>query len=225
MERRRQKRRDTKWNSMRIRAGPRDVKYHLGAQRTVLNGNWDGMKITLADNPSHLEFVNPAIEGFARAAQDRRVHAGPPTHDVEAALPVTIHGDAAFPGQGVVAETLNLSRLPGYQTGGTIRIIVNNQIGFTTTTQDGRSTLYASDLAKGFEIPIMHVNADDPEACVGVMRLAHAYRERFHRDVLIDLVGYRRWGHNEGDEPASPNLPCTNWYVSIPRFGSCTGIV
>lgn len=180
----------------------RDVKYHLGAQRTVLNGDWDGMKITLADNPSHLEFVNPAIEGFARAAQDRRGHPGPPTQDVEAALPVTIHGDAAFPGQGVVAETLNLSRLPGYQTGGTIRIIVNNQIGFTTTTQDGRSTLYASDLAKGFEIPIVHVNADDPEACVAVMRLAHAYRERFHRDVLIDLVGYRRWGHNEGDEPS-----------------------
>lgn len=180
----------------------RDVKYHLGAERTVLNGDWDGMKITLADNPSHLEFVNPAIEGFARAAQDRRGHAGPPAHDVEAALPVTIHGDAAFPGQGVVAETLNLSRLPGYQTGGTIRIIVNNQIGFTTNTQDGRSTLYASDLAKGFEIPIMHVNADDPEACVAVMRLAHAYRERFHRDVLIDLVGYRRWGHNEGDEPS-----------------------
>lgn len=202
MERRRQKRRDTKWNSMRDSSWSRDVKYHLGAQRTVLNGNWDGMKITLADNPSHLEFVNPAIEGFARAAQDRRVHPGPPTHDVEAALPVTIHGDAAFPGQGVVAETLNLSRLPGYQTGGTIRIIVNNQIGFTTTTQDGRSTLYASDLAKGFEIPIVHVNADDPEACVSVMRLAHAYRERFHRDVLIDLVGYRRWGHNEGDEPS-----------------------
>jgi 2-oxoglutarate dehydrogenase E1 component len=180
----------------------RDVKYHLGAQRTVLNGDWDGMKITLADNPSHLEFVNPAIEGFARAAQDRRGHPGPPTHDIEAALPVTIHGDAAFPGQGVVAETLNLSRLPGYQTGGTVRIIVNNQIGFTTLTQDGRSTLYASDLAKGFEIPIVHVNADDPEACVAVMRLAHAYRERFHRDVLIDLVGYRRWGHNEGDEPS-----------------------
>ena len=179
----------------------RDVKYHLGAQRTVRNGDLDGLLITLADNPSHLEFVNPAIEGFARAAQDRRGQAGAPVQDIEAALPVTIHGDAAFPGQGVVAETLNLSRLPGYQTGGSIRIIVNNQIGFTTTTQDGRSTLYASDLAKGFEIPIFHVNADDPEACIAVMKLAHAYRERFHRDVLIDLVGYRRWGHNEGDEP------------------------
>ncbi len=180
----------------------RDVKYHLGAQRTVRNGDLDGLKITLADNPSHLEFVNPAIEGFARAAQDRRSQSGPPIQDVKSALPVTIHGDAAFPGQGVVAETLNLSRLPGYQTGGTIRIIVNNQIGFTTDTGDARSTLYASDLAKGFEIPIFHVNADDPEACVAIMRLAHAYRERFHRDVLIDLVGYRRWGHNEGDEPS-----------------------
>lgn len=180
----------------------RDVKYHLGAQRTVQKGDLDGLRITLADNPSHLEFVNPAIEGFARAAQDQRGQAGAPIQDVEAALPVTIHGDAAFPGQGVVAETLNLSRLPGYQTGGTVRIIVNNQIGFTTTTEDGRSTLYASDLAKGFEIPIFHVNADDPEACIAVMRLAHAYRERFHRDVLVDLVGYRRWGHNEGDEPS-----------------------
>jgi 2-oxoglutarate dehydrogenase E1 component len=180
----------------------RDVKYHLGAQRIVRDGDLEGLKITLADNPSHLEFVDPAIEGFARAAQDLRDRAGPPVQDVEAALPVTIHGDAAFPGQGVVAETLNLSRLPGYQTGGTLRIIVNNQVGFTTSTEDGRSTLYASDLAKGFEIPIFHVNADDPEACVAVMRLAHAYRERFHRDVLIDLVGYRRWGHNEGDEPS-----------------------
>ncbi|HEX6506782.1 MAG TPA: 2-oxoglutarate dehydrogenase E1 component, partial [Chloroflexota bacterium] len=179
-----------------------DVKYHLGAQRTIRHGDLDGLKITLADNPSHLEFVDPAVEGFARAAQDCRREPGAPTQDIHAALPVTIHGDAAFPGEGVVAETLNLSKLEGYQTGGSVRVIVNNQIGFTTATESGRSTLYASDLAKGFEIPIMHVNADDPEACIAVMRLAHAYRERFHQDVLIDLVGYRRWGHNEGDEPS-----------------------
>ena len=125
-----------------------------------------------------------------------------------------IHGDAAFPGEGVVAETLNLSRLPGYQTGGTVHVIANNQIGFTTGAADGRSTLYASDLAKGFEIPIVHVNADDPEACLAAIRLAHAYRDRFHKDFLIDLVGYRRWGHNEGDEPAftQPAL-----YASIAR--------
>jgi len=179
-----------------------DVKYHLGARRTVHEGGHSDMAITLADNPSHLEFVNPVVEGFARAAQDKRGESGPPRQDVDAALPITIHGDAAFPGEGVVAETLNLSRLPGYTTGGTIRIIVNNQLGFTTLANDGRSTLYASDLAKGFEIPIVHVNADDPEACIAAVKLAHAYRLRFKRDVLIDLVGYRRWGHNEGDEPA-----------------------
>ncbi|HEV2124957.1 MAG TPA: 2-oxoglutarate dehydrogenase E1 component, partial [Chloroflexota bacterium] len=124
-----------------------------------------------------------------------------PVQDEISCLPVLIHGDAAFPAQGVVAETLNLSRLPGYRTGGTIHIIVNNQLGFTVEPVHGRSTLYASDLAKGFEIPIVHVNADDPEACIAAARLAHCYRERFHKDFLIDLVGYRRWGHNEGDDP------------------------
>jgi len=158
--------------------------------------------LTLAHNPSHLEFVNPVVEGFARAAQERRDERGAPPQNVAKALCITIHGDAAFPGEGVVAETLNLSRLPGYQTGGTIHIIANNQIGFTTSSDQSRSTLYASDLAKGFEIPIIHVNADDPEACLSAAALAHAYRERFHKDFLIDLVGYRRWGHNEGDEPA-----------------------
>ncbi len=178
-----------------------DVKYHYGAQRTI-PGRAGDLKITLADNPSHLEVVDPVVAGFARAAQDNRSEPGAPRQDTHESLPVTIHGDAAFPGEGVVAETLNLSRLPGYQTGGTLRIIVNNQIGFTTQAADSRSTLYASDLAKGFEIPIVHVNADDPEACLSVVCFAVAYRERFRKDFLIDLVGYRRWGHNEADEPA-----------------------
>jgi 2-oxoglutarate dehydrogenase complex dehydrogenase (E1) component-like enzyme len=117
-------------------------------------------------------------------------------------LPILIHGDASFPGQGIVAETLNLSRLPGYWTGGTIHLITNNQLGYTTLPVDARSTLYASDLAKGFEIPVVHINADDPEACVEAARLAFAYRAKFQKDFLIDLVGYRRWGHNEGDDPS-----------------------
>jgi 2-oxoglutarate dehydrogenase E1 component len=179
-----------------------DVKYHLGARRTVREGDLVQVQLTLAHNPSHLEFVNPVIVGGTRAAQDRRGAPGAPRQEVECALAVTIHGDAAFPGEGVVAETLNLSRLPGYQVGGTVHIIVNNQIGFTTGRLDARSTLYAGDLAKGFEIPIVHVNADDPEACLAAIRMAAAYRERFRKDFLIDLVGYRRWGHNEGDEPA-----------------------
>ena len=183
-----------------------DVKYHLGARKTVREpvreSDLAQVALTLAHNPSHLEFVNPVVEGFTRAAQERRDERGAPRQNVEKALCVTIHGDAAFPGEGVVAETLNLSRLPGYQTGGTVHIIANNQIGFTTSAEQGRSTLYASDLAKGFEIPIIHVNADDPEACLKAAALAHAYRERYHKDFLIDLVGYRRWGHNEGDEPA-----------------------
>ena len=179
-----------------------DVKYHLGARLAYETENNQRVPITMAPNPSHLEFVNPVVEGMARAAQERRDAGGPPRHDEKAALAVLMHGDAAFPGEGVVAETLNLSRLPGYRTGGTIHIIVNNQIGFTTDPHEARSTLYASDLAKGFEIPIVHVNADDPEACIAAARLAHAYRERFHKDFLIDLVGYRRWGHNEGDEPS-----------------------
>jgi 2-oxoglutarate dehydrogenase E1 component len=178
-----------------------DVKYHLGAQRTI-EGQQGALKVTVADNPSHLEVVDPVVAGFARAAQDNREVAGPPRQDPHASLPVTIHGDAAFPGEGVVAETLNLSRLPGFQTGGSLRIITNNQIGFTTESLDSRSTLYASDLAKGFEIPIVHVNADDPEACIAMIRFAFVYRERFGKDFLIDLVGYRRWGHNESDEPA-----------------------
>lgn len=178
-----------------------DVKYHLGYQHTV-QGPGTAVNVTLANNPSHLEFVNPVTEGECRAAQEDRQHAGAPSQDVCRALAVTLHGDAAFPGEGIVSETLNLSHVAGYQTGGTLHVIVNNQIGFTTSAAQGRSTLYASDLAKGFEIPIVHVNADNPEACLTAVRLAFAYRRRYHKDFLIDLVGYRRWGHNEGDEPS-----------------------
>jgi 2-oxoglutarate dehydrogenase E1 component len=179
-----------------------DVKYHLGARRAYTDARSHEMPITLAPNPSHLEFVDPVVLGRARAAQERRNRRGAPYQDPAASLAVLIHGDAAFPGQGVVAETLNMSQLPGYGVGGTIHVITNNQIGFTTGARDARSTLYASDLAKGFEIPIVHVNADDPESCIAIAHMAHAYRERFGKGFLIDLVGYRRWGHNEGDEPA-----------------------
>jgi len=176
-----------------------DVKYHLGAKRP--SGELP-LQITLASNPSHLEFVNPVVEGIARAAQERRDQPGAPQRSPDACLPVLIHGDAAFPGEGIVAETLNMAQLPGYTTGGTIHIIVNNQLGYTTEPWEGRSTAYASDVARGYEIPVIHVNADDPEACLIAIRLAFAYRQRFHKDVLIDLIGYRRWGHNEGDEPS-----------------------
>jgi 2-oxoglutarate dehydrogenase E1 component len=179
-----------------------DVKYHLGARRAYKDSGVEQMPITLAPNPSHLEFVNPVVEGRARAAQETRDQPGLPTRDKQASLAIVIHGDAAFPGQGIVAETLNLSQLAGYSVGGTIHIITNNQIGFTTEPKESRSTLYASDLAKGFEMPIVHVNADDVLACIAVARMAHAYREKFGKDFLIDLVGYRRWGHNEGDEPS-----------------------
>lgn len=179
-----------------------DVKYHLDARRAIRNGEEVVMNVYLAPNPSHLEWINPVVEGMARACDENRACSGPAIQDTRGSMAVLIHGDAAFPGQGVVAETLNLSRLPGYTTGGTIHIIANNQLGFTTGPKDGRSTLFSSDLAKGFEIPIIHVNADDPEACITATRLAHAYREQFHRDVLIDLIGYRRRGHNEGDEPS-----------------------
>ncbi len=178
-----------------------DVKYHLGAER-MHRESAAGIQLLLASNPSHLEYINPVVEGMARAAQEDRDQPGFPVQHVDRALPILIHGDAAFPGEGIVAETLNLWRLPGYYTGGTIHIITNNQLGFTTEAEEGRSTHFASDLAKGFEIPIVHVNADDPEACLTAARLAYAWRSRFHKDILVELVGYRRWGHNEGDEPA-----------------------
>jgi 2-oxoglutarate dehydrogenase E1 component len=179
-----------------------DVKYHAGAHRALRGGAEMDLVISMPANPSHLEAVNPVVEGMARAAGTTVDAAGAPRFDPARSVPILIHGDAAFPGQGIVAETLNLSRLPGYHTGGTIHIIANNQLGFTTGPEDEYSTSYASGLARGFKIPIVHVNADDPEACVEAARLAFAYREKFQRDFLIDLIGYRRHGHNEGDEPA-----------------------
>jgi 2-oxoglutarate dehydrogenase E1 component len=178
-----------------------DVKYHAGAHRAIKDGREIAMEVSMPPNPSHLEAVDPVVEGMARAAGTDTSAPGAPRFDPSRSLPILIHGDAAFPGQGIVAETLNLSRLQGYDTGGTIHIIVNNQLGFTADARDSYSTSYASGLARGFKIPIVHVNADDPAACVEVARLAFAYRAKFRRDFLIDLIGYRRWGHNEGDEP------------------------
>jgi 2-oxoglutarate dehydrogenase E1 component len=178
-----------------------DVKYHLGGGRTISAGQTAEARVTLANNPSHLEFVNPVVMGFTRAAQEDRSRPGAPVRDPDSAAALLLHGDAAFPGEGIVAETLNLNQLAGYSTGGTIHLIVNNRIGFTTGSRQSRSTRYASDLAKGFEIPVVHVNADDPEACLTAARMAVAYRARFHKDFLIDLVGYRRHGHNEADDP------------------------
>jgi multifunctional 2-oxoglutarate metabolism enzyme len=183
------------------KGGSDDVKYHLGAEGGYLAADDEEVRVILSPNPSHLEAVNPVIEGRTRADQSDR--SGSTVRlDHASTLPVLIHGDAAFAAQGVVAETLNLARLDGYTTGGTVHIIANNQVGFTTGAREGRSTDYSSDLAKGFDAPIIHVNADDPEACLAAARLAMMYRERFGHDIVIDLVGYRRYGHNEGDEPA-----------------------
>ncbi len=180
--------------------GTGDVKYHLGAEGTRSTPSGE-ITVTLAANPSHLEAVDPVVEGRARAEQtDRSTRYG--LHDPSVALPILIHGDASFPGQGEVAETLNLSALDGYSTGGTLHLIANNQVGFTTDPSEGRSTRYSSDLAKGFDVPIIHVNADDPEAAISAVRLALAFRRRFESDVVVDLVGYRRHGHNEQDEAA-----------------------
>jgi multifunctional 2-oxoglutarate metabolism enzyme len=181
--------------------GTGDVKYHHGAQGSYQLGDGDSIIVRLESNPSHLEFVAPVAAGATRAAQTTRQ--GPHAHrDTNAAMPVILHGDAAFPGQGVVAETLNLQALDGYTVGGTVHLIQNNQVGFTTDPDDARSTTWASDLAKGFDVPIIHVNADDVAACVSAVRLAFAFRQEFGHDVLIDLIGYRRFGHNEADEPA-----------------------
>src|SRR3989442_6705140 len=181
--------------------GTGDVKYHHGADGVYQTAAGKPVNVTLSPNPSHLEAVDPVVEGRARANQTNR-RGKESIHDGTVAVPVLIHGDASFAAQGVVAETFNLARLKGYTTGGTIHLIANNQLGFTTDPREGRSTDYASDLAKGFDVPIVHVNADDPEACLAAARLAMAYRDKFHADVVIDVVGYRRHGHNEGDEPA-----------------------
>lgn len=179
-----------------------DVKYHAGARHSIRGGEVIELVVSMAPNPSHLEAVNPVVEGMARAAGTSMDRPGKPVFNYGITLPVLIHGDAAFSGQGIVAETLSLSRIPGWRVGGTLHIIANNQLGYTTDPENSRSTLYASDMAKGFEIPIVHVNADDPEACIEAVRLGLAYRVKFQKDFLIDLIGYRRHGHNEGDEPA-----------------------
>ena len=176
--------------------GSGDVKYHIGGRSQVAEDEVS-LDVRLAPNPSHLEHVNPVVLGMARAARFTGESA-----DASAILPILIHGDASFAGQGVVAETLNLCRLSAYETGGTLHLITNNQLGFTTLPDDSRSTRYASDLALGFRLPVIHVNADDPEACMAAVRLAVDYRFEFGEDIVIDLVGYRRYGHNEGDEPS-----------------------
>ncbi len=179
------------------RLGSGDVKYHLGASGVHTSPGGRSISLTLASNPSHLEAVDPVVEGMTRAKQDLR-------GDTENAkvLPILIHGDAAFAGQGVVAETLNLSALSGYCTGGTVHIVVNNGIGFTTATVDARSSVYATDIAKMVQAPIFHVNGDDPEACNRVIELAFAFRQEFQKDVVVDMICYRRHGHSEGDEPS-----------------------
>ena len=178
--------------------GTGDVKYHLPASGTRVTAAGE-IEVTIVPNPSHLEAAGPVVEGRARAEQTDR-SGGTGLHDPSVALPLLIHGDAAFPGQGVVAETLNLQSLEGYATGGTLHLITNNQVGYTTDPAESRSTRYSSDLAKGFDVPIVHVNADDPEAALASVRLALAYRAEFGHDFVIDLVGYRRFGHNEQDD-------------------------
>jgi 2-oxoglutarate decarboxylase len=177
--------------------GSGDVKYHLGQVGKFQSRLGNQIKVELAANPSHLEAVDPVVEGMVRAQQDQ-INV-PNAYSV---LPILMHGDAAFAGQGVVAETLNMSDIKGYRVGGTIHIVVNNQIGFTTTPESARSGFYSTDVGKIVQAPILHVNGDDPEACVRVARLAYAYRQKFHKDVVIDLVSYRRYGHNEGDDPS-----------------------
>jgi len=178
--------------------GSGDVKYHLGTEGTFTAESGATTKVSLAANPSHLEAVDPVLEGIVRAKQDRIDLGG----DGFSVLPILVHGDAAFAGQGVVAEVLNLARLRGYRTGGTIHVIINNQVGFTTGPANSRSTYYTTDIAKGYQVPIFHVNGDDPEAVVRVARLAFEYREAFNEDVIIDMICYRRRGHNEGDDPS-----------------------
>ena len=179
-------------------AGTGDVKYHLGTVGVFSGTDGVSTRVSLAANPSHLETVDGVVEGIVRAKQDR-IGLGEKGYTV---MPVLVHGDAAFAGQGVVYETLNMSQLPAYRTGGTVHIVVNNQIGFTTGSASARSTIYATDLAKGLQVPIFHVNADDPETVARAARRAYEYRAAFHKDVIIDLICYRRRGHNEGDDPS-----------------------
>ena len=178
-----------------------DVKYHMGAYRSPGRDQKVDMLLHMPPNPSHLEMVDPVLTGMARAANSKVDVPGAPRYFHNASLPIAIHGDASFTGQGIVAETFNFSRVAGYQVSGTIHIIANNQLGFTATDGETRSSLHASDQAKGFEVPVIHVNADDPMACIEAARTGFAYRHKFHKDFMINLIGYRRYGHNEGDEP------------------------
>ena len=178
-----------------------DVKYHIGAYRSPAKDQKMDMLIYMPANPSHLEMVDPVIGGMARAGNTKADLPGAPRYFHNACLPIVIHGDASFTGEGIVAETFNLARVPGYEVSGTIHIISNNQLGFTATEGESRSSMFASDLAEAFEVPILHVNADDPVACIEAARTAFAYRQKFRKDFMIDLIGYRRYGHNEGDEP------------------------
>ncbi|HZL05340.1 MAG TPA: multifunctional oxoglutarate decarboxylase/oxoglutarate dehydrogenase thiamine pyrophosphate-binding subunit/dihydrolipoyllysine-residue succinyltransferase subunit, partial [Coriobacteriia bacterium] len=178
--------------------GSGDVKYHLGTEGMFVSEDGAKTKVYLAANPSHLEAVNPVLEGIVRAKQDRLDLGG----TAFTVLPVLLHGDAAFAGQGVVAETLNLSQLRGYRTGGTIHVVINNQVGFTTSPSASRSSVYSSDVARMIQAPIFHVNGDDPEACVRVAELAYEFRQEFNKDVVVDMICYRRRGHNEGDDPS-----------------------
>ncbi len=178
-----------------------DVKYHLGGYKAPEGADHIDLVVNMPANPSHLELIDPVIQGMSRAANSKVDSPGPPKNFENASLPILIHGDASFVGQGIVAETLNFSQLPAYSTGGSLHIIANNQLGFTATEKESRSSLYASDLAKGFEIPVIHVTADEPEACVEAVHTAIAYRQKFHKDFVVDLIGYRRYGHNERDEP------------------------
>jgi 2-oxoglutarate dehydrogenase E1 component len=178
-----------------------DVKYHIGAYRSPAKDQKTDMLIYMPANPSHLEMVDPLIAGIARAANTKVDVPGAPRYFHNASLPIMIHGDASFSGQGIVAETFNFSRVPGYGVSGVLHIIANNQLGFTANESESRSSMFASDMAEGFEIPVIHVNADDPVACIEAARTAFAYRQKFRKDFMINLIGYRRYGHNEGDEP------------------------
>src|SRR5205814_2983251 len=181
-----------------------DVKYHQGAQGERETASGKTVRLTLSPNPSHLEAVDPVVEGMTRARQDAVIE----LMDIQRpeamnrALPVLLHGDAAFAGQGIVMETLQLAQLRGYRTGGTIHIIINNQIGFTTSPESGRSSIYSTDVARMTQSPIFHINGDDPEAAYRTMRLALDYRQKYEKDVVLDVVGFRRLGHNETDEPS-----------------------
>ena len=179
-------------------------KYHQGAVGSRQTPSGNEIRIQLSCNPSHLEFVDPVVEGMARARQDEMLEGDPERKEevIDRVLPILLHGDAAFSGQGIVMETLQLASLRGYRSGGTIHVVVNNQIGFTTSPEAGRSSIYSTDAAKITQLPIFHINGDSPEAAFRVAKIALEYRQEFNKDVALDLVGFRKLGHNEGDEPS-----------------------